>query len=173
MKFRKNQLLATTCAFTLSGTLVGVANAGPPTPPPMTMWTGAYVGGNIGIARLNASATATNGYGEGYGPCTGYYGIGSCTTSATGVAVGPEAGYDWQSGYFVYGVVGDWTYTGLKHTVAGAPFHTTNPASFTAQVDWLASFRGRAGMALDNTLLYLTGGVAFGPSEKWRVGARI
>ena len=28
------------------------------------------------------------------------------------------------------------------------------------KVNWLASFRGRAGLALDNNLLYVTGGVA-------------
>ncbi|MGN6717897.1 MAG: outer membrane protein, partial [Candidatus Binatia bacterium] len=85
---------------------------------------------------------------------------GACATGTTGFTAGVQAGYDWQSRYFVYGVVADWTWTNLKHTM-------TNSASschpfFQAKVDWLATFRGRMGLAVDDTLVYFTGGLALG-----------
>ena len=65
-----------------------------------------------------------------------------------------EIGYDWQDSSFVYGVVADWTWTDLdQKTVAGSYV-------FKAKIDWLASFRGRMGLAVDRTLVYITGGLA-------------
>jgi outer membrane immunogenic protein len=54
---------------------------------------------------------------------------------------GVHAGYNWQSGERVFGVEGD--------------------VSFGDGVDYLASVRARLGYAMDNLLLYVTGGVAF------------
>lgn len=168
MKTHKKYLLATTCALIALGA-GDVANAAGPAPLPMPMWAGAYVGANIGVARLNATASqVTPSYGY-YGPCTDYYGSASCATSATGLVGGGEAGYDWQSRYFVYGVVADWDWTGLKHTVTSPNYG----GSFTAQVGWLASVRGRMGLALDDTLVYFTGGVAVGQvkSNTYSIGS--
>jgi len=85
--------------------------------------------------------------------------MNSTSTSATGLIGGVQAGYDWQQKYFVYGVVADWSWTDLKHSVKGASTGAT-VSTFTAQVDWLASFRGRVGLAVDDTMVYLTGGLA-------------
>jgi outer membrane immunogenic protein len=159
MKILKKQLLATTCTLVLGSGLGGAANAASPTP--MYSWTGFYVGANVGIARLNATATATQGYGY-YGECTGYGGMASCTDAATGIVAGPEAGFDWQDGNFVYGVVGDWSYTALKNTIKSTFSDSGNNGSITAQVNWLASLRGRMGMDLNATLVYFTGGLALG-----------
>jgi hypothetical protein len=58
-------------------------------------------------------------------------------------------------------VVADWSWTGLSHTdtlitpLSSLPF-------FKAKVDWLASFRSRMGLAIDDTLVYITGGLALG-----------
>jgi outer membrane immunogenic protein len=59
-------------------------------------------------------------------------------TSAYG---GVHAGYNFQQGSFVYGLEGD--------------------VGFASHVDYLASVRGRLGVAAGNALLYGTGGVAF------------
>ena len=56
----------------------------------------------------------------------------------------------------MYGVAADWTWTGLKKSVTGGSGST----SYELKINWLASFRGRAGLAVDLTLLYVTGGVA-------------
>ena len=41
-------------------------------------------------------------------------------------------------------------------------FSNSGSASWESKVNWLASFRGRAGLTLDTNLIYLTGGVALG-----------
>ncbi len=56
----------------------------------------------------------------------------------------------------MYGLEGDWNWIGAK----ASSTVVTNFASY--DVNWLASVRGRTGIALDATLFYLTGGVAFG-----------
>jgi outer membrane immunogenic protein len=134
-------------------------------PVPYLAWQGWYFGGNIGGALLNATASHTFDSEDGshvacIGGSEGYrWALGSCSTNATGVVGGVQAGYDWQQRSFVYGVAADWTWTNLSHTLfSGAssiPF-------FKAKVDWLASFRTRMGLAVEDTLVYITGGLALG-----------
>lgn len=72
--------------------------------------------------------------------------------SPSGVAGGIQAGYNWQSGPLVFGVEGDLQASGAVDTFAGWKF--SNP--------WFGTARGRVGYALNNILLYATGGLAFG-----------
>jgi outer membrane immunogenic protein len=170
MSKARTQFLTTTAIAALGGGTAYAADMGlpikgpAPVPLPYVGWQGFYLGANIGVARLNASATMIDpSYGY-YGPCGGSYygGPSSCTTSDTGLAAGVVGGYDWQSRYFVYGVAADWTWTNLKHTVSGVSLSDGYGGSYQANVDWLASFRGRMGLAVDDTLVYVTGGVALG-----------
>jgi outer membrane immunogenic protein len=169
MKKVRTHLLATAAVVAL-GSAAYAADMGvpmkapPPAPIPYTGWQGFYIGGSIGAARLNTTGNQTfNTFGDPEGPCTVESvpsGIASCSTGATGVTAGVQVGYDWQSRYFVYGVVADWTWTGLKHTVAPSTTGASSLPFFRAKVDWLASFRGRMGLAVDDTLVYFTGGLA-------------
>ena len=160
MKKVRAQLLTTAAMAVFTGGAyaadMGMPMKAPaPQPIPLPSWTGFYIGANVGSGRLNGTATGLH---SDVSPCA-YYG-NSCSTSASGVVGGVEIGYDWQDRYFVYGVAADWTWTGLKHgrsTVSGSTVFT-----YQAKVDWLASFRGRTGLAVDNTLVYLTGGLALG-----------
>jgi outer membrane immunogenic protein len=159
MKKVRTRLLATAAMVVLSGGAyaadMGVPTKAPaPIPLPIPSWQGFYIGGDVGAGRLNATAVATDP--NSFGTCAAR--ATACSTSATGFVGGVDVGYDWQDRYFVYGVAADWTWTGLKHTVTSRSGVTLS--SFQAKVDWLASFRGRAGLAVDNTLVYLTGGVA-------------
>jgi opacity protein-like surface antigen len=93
-----------------------------------------------------------------------FWGLGYDTTERMGLLHDLKrrayrGGYDWQQRYFVYGVAADWTWTNLSHTVV-APGSSLD--FFRAKVDWLASFRTRAGLAIDDTLVYITGGLALG-----------
>lgn len=163
----RTQLLTTAAVLTLSGAAyaadMGVPmKAPPPAPIPLTNWQGFYVGGLIGAARLNETChnflASTDS--DGRSVCGSMYNNGSAATAATGFLAGVEVGYDWQNRYFVYGVAADWTWTGLKHSTT-----QTSGATFwrhEAKVDWLASFRGRMGLAVDDTLVYFTGGLALG-----------
>lgn len=115
-------------------------------PVPVMTWDGAYIGVQGGVVRrdtpfLNISPP---------------FGTFPSDHRKTGGTAGALLGYNWQLGSFVYGLEGDWSWTGTKET--------NDPLEFIGSFDakWLATIRGRAGLALDSTLLYLTGGVAFG-----------
>ena len=123
---------------------------------PYVNWTGFYIGGLVGVGS-NHSACTWDGPGDGSG-CQQWNTFGTSQANDTAGLAGVEIGYDWQNRYFVYGVAADWTWTGMKKTVTGG----SGSVSYQAKINWLASFRGRAGIAIDLTLLYLTGGVALG-----------
>jgi outer membrane immunogenic protein len=73
-------------------------------------------------------------------------------TKPSGINGGAVVGYNWQSAQFVYGVEGDIDATGASDTFA--PWKFSNP--------WFGTVRGRVGYAMNNILLYGTGGLAFG-----------
>lgn len=73
-------------------------------------------------------------------------------TQPSGVAGGVEAGFNWQHGNFVYGVETDFDLSGADDTFA--PWQFSNP--------WFGTVRGRAGVAINNVLLYGTAGLAYG-----------
>jgi outer membrane immunogenic protein len=83
------------------------------------------------------------------------YEWGSVDNSAThpsGFAGGVEAGWNWQSGSFVYGGETDFNVSGAQDTFA--PYQFSNP--------WFGTVRGRAGFALNNVLIFGTAGLSYG-----------
>lgn len=82
------------------------------------------------------------------------YAWGDVTNGAHphGVSGGVQGGYTWQFGQFVVGVEGDLQATGASDRFAGWKY--SNP--------WFGTLRGRAGFAMNNILIYGTGGLAFG-----------
>jgi outer membrane immunogenic protein len=111
---------------------------------PAANWTGSYLGIQGGIVHQDGSFHDIGGN------------SGEHEANKLGATVGGVLGYNWQYGSFLYGVEGDWSALGGKSTGDGQFLQT----SFGA--DWVATARGRAGLAVDATLLYLTGGLAFG-----------
>jgi opacity protein-like surface antigen len=61
----------------------------------------------------------------------------------------------------LYGLEGDWSWIGARTSQLAAR-NTLESLSTSFDVNWLATLRGRAGLAFDSTLVYVTGGVAFG-----------
>lgn len=83
--------------------------------------------------------------------------------SKTGGMVGGYAGYNWQQRNFVYGIEGDISWLDAKaQQTWGSLISTIITWQQTQDITWLATFRGRAGVDIDSTLLYLTGGLAVG-----------
>jgi outer membrane immunogenic protein len=83
------------------------------------------------------------------------YGWGDIThsiASPSGVNGGIQAGYNWQFGQWVVGIEGDFQGNGASDTFAAWKF--SNP--------WFGTLRGRGGFAMNNILIYGTGGLAFG-----------
>jgi opacity protein-like surface antigen len=59
--------------------------------------------------------------------------------------------------YADYGLEGDWSWLGgIKTSMGDAEI------SKSFDVRWVSTLRGRAGLAVDATLIYITGGLAFG-----------
>jgi len=113
---------------------------------PASTWSGGYIGGHLGASWTSGSADLNTDYyvydakKEDYvynSSASGHKDLGE-----NSVLGGVHGGYNFQAGAFVYGFEGD--------------------VSFANNIDYLASVRGRLGVAAGNWLFYGTGGVAFG-----------
>jgi outer membrane immunogenic protein len=93
----------------------------------------------------------------------------SPTPKPDGALLGAQAGYNWQSGGFVYGAEADVSWTGMSDRASkeparfdGVPIPGLKLTS-KQEIDWLGTLRGRLGYApTDQWLLYATGGLAWG-----------
>jgi outer membrane immunogenic protein len=94
-------------------------------------WAGPYLGANVGYA---------------------WGSVDNNPAKPSGFIGGVQAGYNFQSGPWVFGVEGDIQASGADDTFA--PWKFSNP--------WFGTLRGRAGYALNNVLFYGTAGLSFG-----------
>jgi outer membrane immunogenic protein len=144
--------------------------APPPPPAPACTWCGWYVGLNAGWVG-SASNTITN-----TGTDTGIGGLGAVlalgiipatiNNSPNGFIGGGQIGYNWQQGAVVYGLEADLDGVSAKHTVTNVVTLPPLTTTFSRELDWLSTVRGRIGFtAAPNFLIYATGGVAFGESK--------
>lgn len=78
--------------------------------------------------------------------------VDNSLTRPSGIAGGVEAGYNWQRGAFVFGGEADIQLSGADDTLS--PYEFSNP--------WFGTIRGRAGVTLNNVLVYGTAGLAYG-----------
>jgi outer membrane immunogenic protein len=78
--------------------------------------------------------------------------VDNSPTHPSGIAGGVEAGYNWQNRAFVFGGETDIQLSNADDTLS--PFEFSNP--------WFGTLRGRAGVSLNNVLLYGTAGLAYG-----------
>jgi len=121
-------------------------------PPPMDDlrpanfdWSGPYVG-------VFGAAVAVDGSFDGVCSCIATY--TDIEHSGIGYAGGFLGGWNYQMDSIVFGVEGDWAFGG---TVA-----TNDEPTIDTELSFnnIATLRARAGWAMDNTLLYVTGGLA-------------
>jgi outer membrane immunogenic protein len=139
---------------------------------PVSNWTGFYIGGTAGAAWTSADVTLdpVNGTPANYRPqdLPGIAALGSADLSATDVIFGGKLGYNYQFSAWVAGIEADFSYLHFDKSinVVGNPFpgFAAGTANFITRVstNWLATVRPRVGYAFDRTLVYATGGVAFG-----------
>ena len=141
-------LLATLIVLTASS-----ASAEGPSAPGGYDWTGIYTGVHAGFGRQAISGMFDQG-----GPPGGPYDLS--TFDVNGVAGGVHLGVNKQWNTLVLGVEGDISASDLSAKRDGAPFPGST-IGVEANVNLLASLRGRAGVAFDNLLLYGTGGIGF------------
>jgi outer membrane immunogenic protein len=151
--------------------------APPPAAPPPYDWSGFYGGVNVGADWGQSSITSTPGLpfpafentvpGFGIIITPGQFAtLPSTSSTASTVLGGGQLGYNLQSGHVVYGLEADIDGTGLhegststltRTTLSGTQTVTAN---FSANIDWIATIRGRLGYAVDRGMLYVTGGLA-------------
>lgn len=155
----RKTLLATTFLFGLSG-YAFAADAVVYEPPPVEVipsfvWTGGYVGLHAGYAWGRENDNQSEYFEDVIEPGDRF--------DVDGFIGGIHAGYNWQSGSFVYGVEGDLDYTNVK---GGSDFDYGQVAGhLSLDSDWQGSLRLQLGYAVDTWMFYGTGGVAFGRAK--------
>lgn len=166
----KSYLLATVSSLALFGAVNIAAAADLPARVPVKApvavaapfnWTGFYIGIAGGGAWLDHKQTTF----ENNGACDNFQGpnfTAVCSFRASGGTFGGFAGYNIQSGQVVYGLEVDGSWTGLKASRLSDSLNMVDPLTLRTEVSWLATVRGRLGLAMSRTLLYVTGGAAFG-----------
>ncbi|MDP1866664.1 MAG: outer membrane beta-barrel protein [Bradyrhizobium sp.] len=137
-----------------------------------SVWTGAYMGVHGGVAAQQSTTYDLNGF----GPFVFFSaGTGSVTQNRTSGLAGGHVGYNWQSRRLVYGVEADIAgafggnadVTLNQDLFGGTIFQQT----YSTELKWLSTFRGRAGLELDGTLAFVTAGLAVaGIRNRWGQG---
>lgn len=153
-----------------------------------TDWSGLYIGGTGGYGEaasnsgetlvfdtdrdgqfddtVNTAAPA-NAFSPGFcgGAANGPTPADGCSSPGGEFSYSLRAGYDWQFGPWVLGVVGEASKANVGDAVSG---FSTTPAFYTfeRELDYTLAARARAGYAFDNILVYGTGGMAWGELDR-------
>lgn len=113
-------------------------------------WTGFYIGAHVGYGEA---------YMDGCSDCGDPFSeLDASDLDLSGVVFGGHLGYNVQMDSLVLGVEADYSWLGFDDNANEASGLTD---SLSGDVDYLASIRARAGYAMDDVLIYATGGIAF------------
>jgi outer membrane immunogenic protein len=170
MKAKVLSAIGAIALFTGTSALAADMPVKAPPPPPPLIWSGFYIGGNIGIVSERASGTSdfldpsappgesrTNPQSNSF-------------TNTTGIG-GGQIGYNWQiDPRWLVGLEADWDatrpgYSFCRQTSTTSLACTDNGDGFetiSSNTKWLASARARLGFTMGNWMLYGTGGIAWG-----------
>jgi outer membrane immunogenic protein len=143
---------------------------------PLMPWQGGYIGvfagygwGNNDDDSLKFDTNLDHKYNDTVLDSANHNIFGSGFGSKTdgGFDGGIRAGYDWQSGNFVYGALIEADFPDVTDHVTGVTTATdaggSNAYELSRDLNWMGAARLRAGAVLgDSWLLYATGGVAYG-----------
>jgi outer membrane immunogenic protein len=156
-------LLAFAVSALLPAATALAADLDPP-PPPMEQlrpatydWSGAYVGGWVGIACIDGSL---HDYTQEAAVLAGTSTLPfDFLNAGCGGKGGVTAGYNHQIDNIVIGAEADWGRSGniVENNEVGA--------DYSFKLSQIATLRGRVGLALDDTLLFATAGGAWGRGE--------
>ncbi|MGD9784779.1 MAG: outer membrane protein [Hyphomicrobiaceae bacterium] len=142
-----------------------------PAPPPVEeyaeparlfAWRGFYAGLSGGYTWSDNDPVIVNG------------GAASGALSAIdpdGWLLGGQLGYNAQFGNIVLGIEADLHGGDVGDSTTGLIQPAGVPAAASSELNWLSTIRGRAGLAYDRWLFYVTGGVAFADMDYALVSA--
>jgi outer membrane immunogenic protein len=150
---KKGFLIATSAGFAAAAAIPGAQAADMPIKAPRYVeqpasWAGWYIGANVGAAWQHTDANSA------------YRGFAfdNNTFSKSVFIGGGQIGYNWQHGNFVFGLEGD--ISGLSGKNTGQLQDSTG-YTYSSRINWLSTVRGRFGLAVGDTMAYMTAGVAF------------
>jgi len=156
---KKGFLIATSAGFAAAAAMPGAQAADMPIKAPRYVepaanWAGWYIGAHAGAAwqksDVNSNASFFDGKNE--------EPFSSASISKTGFIGGGQIGYNWQHGNFVFGLEADGSgLSGRASATVGS-----DAATYSSRIDWLSTVRARFGLAVGDTMAYMTAGVAFG-----------
>jgi outer membrane immunogenic protein len=137
---------------------------------PAYNWTGFYIGAHAGYGF------GTDDVSVNFLPSATAFGIApvSMSTNPRGFIGGAQAGYNWQTGAWVFGAEVDYSYANISGDATSAPMFFFPPPGFVLgsfhqvheKIDWFGTARLRFGVTpIDRLLVYATGGLAFGHAE--------
>ena len=145
MGTKKGFLIATSAGFAAAAAAMPSAQAAdmpikaPRYIEPSASWAGWYIGAHAGAAWQQAQE-------QGYG----------LSFSKTTFIGGGQVGYNWQHGNFVFGLESDFSgIAGRNKLEPGYEF-------LQSSIRWLSTSRVRFGLAVGDTMVYATAGVAIG-----------
>jgi len=111
-------------------------------PPPPFSWTGFYIGGNVGAAWAHHDVTDTT------------IGVDFSRTSDAVFIGGGQVGFNYQMGGFVFGVEGDFDWSGNNNGNANGIAIAGGNIVASARDKWISSVAARFGFASDHWLFY-------------------
>ncbi len=118
-------------------------------PPPVFSWEGGYVGAQVGYGWGSAHPSDT----------TALFSLPSGSTA--GILGGGHIGYNFQVGQIVYGFEGDVNGSSQRDSAFDGVDYPTG-VTYNIHKNFDVSIRARLGYAFDRTLIYVTGGGAYG-----------
>ncbi|WP_055045642.1 outer membrane protein [Devosia sp. A16] len=111
-------------------------------------WSGFYIGLNAGVGLLSHTTTEYEG---------NIWDYGDFSASGFGASVGATIGANAQFGAGVVGVEADINWSGLSTSSSWDGGDIENNVDW----NWYGTLRARAGLAVDQALIYATAGAAF------------
>jgi len=158
------------CAVVLFGS-VGFAHAADPIvyspapfeATPVLTWGGAYIGVHGGYAWGQQDDDQSQSF-PSFPGFPGFPGTGADRFDMEGFVGGVHAGYNAQIGTFVYGLEGDIDLADV-HGGTDFAYNLDAQGTLSLQSNLQSSLRVRAGHAVDDLLIYVTGGLAVGQAE--------
>ena len=128
--------------------------------PGCAQFGGFYLGGNVGWKYRTNDLKDKDNFGFNF---TRLDHVSDGTETANSWEAGVQSGYNWQFNCAVWGIQGDWNWTGAKvsdfFTEPGVPFPGT--FAYSSKERWFGTLRTRSGVVVDSLLLYVTGGLAW------------
>jgi outer membrane immunogenic protein len=141
--------------------------------PACAQFGGFYLGGSAGGTYYHHNWVDKNNLNGVFGPVVPV-GALNATIAPTQTSnsdldwnAGVQGGFNWQSGCNVFGLQADWSWTGADVNNTFTPNGALNAAfpgiSFTehSRLRSYGTVRARAGIVVENLLVYVTGGIAF------------